>query len=113
MSGPDVLSCQATSQPCNLHVYTYDTTDTVTIKVNGTQIFAGLPGAANTPAAGQLDTTWTPNAVGLETITVQQTTQTTSFEVHIIDNNGPEAFLKRFLCNTGSRGYGCPIVGAG
>ncbi|MGW2665098.1 hypothetical protein ACWCW7_29440 [Nocardia tengchongensis] len=108
--GPDLLACQATAQTCGLTAYVFDMSTPVTISVDGKTLATGAPvpsPGTNTP--GKLATVWTPQTAGQHTVTVQQGSQSQTVTVTIIDNNGPEATVKRIenyvgglLCTSGS-----------
>ncbi|MEV0466281.1 hypothetical protein AB0I30_33565 [Nocardia tengchongensis] len=108
--GPDLLSCKATAQKCQVIAYVYDMSTPITITANGKTVISGLPVASQgTVEPGQLATLWIPQTAGSTTITAQQGSQSQSFTIQIIDNNGPEAFAKRtdaylrsLACKTGS-----------
>lgn len=110
--GPDELSCKATALQCTLTAYVLDSSAPVTISVNGTVIMTGQPAPDPYAApAGKLTVTWTPQKVGVNTITAQQGAESDSIAIQIMDNNGLDAFLERnhIACKTGSGG--CPPIG--
>ncbi|MTE17529.1 hypothetical protein [Nocardia aurantiaca] len=112
--GPDLLACQATAQTCALTAYVYDMSTAVTISVDGKALITGLPVASSgTVEPGKLAAVWTPQTAGQHVVSVQQGSQGQSVTVQIIDNNSPEAYVKRLesyvsqlICKSGSGNSG-------
>ncbi|MEU1430901.1 hypothetical protein ABZ412_27900 [Nocardia sp. NPDC005746] len=109
-AGADPLACQATTLKCEIDVEVNDVTTPVSIVINGKTMVTALPApSGGTPGLGFLVYQWIPDTAGSNTVTVTQGSRTHTVTIPIIDNNSPEAFIRRnqdavrrFACQSGS-----------
>ncbi|MFD7847817.1 hypothetical protein ACFV4K_33435 [Nocardia sp. NPDC059764] len=106
--GSDLLGCQATTVRCEISVEVDDVTTPVSIVINGKTMVTALP-APSSAGPGFLVYQWFPDTAGTNTITVTSGSQIRTVTIPIIDNNSPEAFIRRnqdavrrFACQSGS-----------